>query len=131
MEGRIIWKQGESSALIPHTTAAPQAGPVAGLSPSTKRQRKINVLISVDFDAVSGWMGTGQHSDNNLADYSTGFFSALKGVPRLLKLFSRLGISDKVTWFIPGHSMETFPTATRQIVDSGCEIGLHGYAHEV
>ncbi|KAJ9133419.1 Glycoside hydrolase/deacetylase, beta/alpha-barrel [Pleurostoma richardsiae] len=39
-------------------------------------------------------------------------------------------VADKVTWFIPGHTMETFEDTVREIVKSGAEIGLHGYAHE-
>jgi peptidoglycan/xylan/chitin deacetylase (PgdA/CDA1 family) len=52
------------------------------------------------------------------------------GVPRLVKLFKKLNVADKMTWFIPGHSMETFPSETKMIVDSGPEIALHGYSHE-
>jgi len=36
----------------------------------------------------------------------------------------------KTTWFIPGHSLETFPEECRMIADAGHEIGLHGYSHE-
>ena len=36
----------------------------------------------------------------------------------------------KTTWFIPGHSIETFPEETKQVVDAGHEIGMHGYSHE-
>jgi peptidoglycan/xylan/chitin deacetylase (PgdA/CDA1 family) len=90
----------------------------------------LKILVSVDFDAVSGWLGTGASPENTLSDYSTGFFAARVGVPRLLKLFKRLSISDKVTWFIPGHSAESFPVETKAIIDSGAEIGLHGYCHE-
>lgn len=36
----------------------------------------------------------------------------------------------KTTWFIPGHSLETFPEECRMIADQGHEIGLHGYSHE-
>jgi peptidoglycan/xylan/chitin deacetylase (PgdA/CDA1 family) len=79
---------------------------------------------------VSGWLGTGASPENNLADYSSGFFSAEVGVPRLLKLFKKLGIESKMTWFIPGHSMESFPDHTRAIIESGAEIALHGYCHE-
>lgn len=75
-------------------------------------------------------LGTGAHPNNTTSDYSAGYFSAHVGVPRLLALFNRLGISDKVTWCIPGHSIETFPQQTRAIVASGAEIALHGYAHE-
>jgi len=50
------------------------------------------------------------------------------GTPRLIKLFDKLGI--KTTWFIPGHSIDTFPKETKMIVDAGHEIGMHGYSHE-
>ena len=43
-----------------------------------------------------------------------------------MKLFRKLKVADKMTWFIPGHSMETFPAETKQIVESGCEVALHG-----
>jgi hypothetical protein len=116
-----------SSAVIP-----PPSTIQSPLSPpSTSSKPKIKILISVDFDAVSGWLGTGTHPDNNLADYSSGFFAAQVGVPRLLKLFKKLGIQDKVTWFVPMHSAESFPDEFKSIIESGCEIGLHGYCHEV
>lgn len=91
---------------------------------------KVQILLSVDFDAVSGFLGTGASATTNLADYSSGFFAAQVGVPRLLRLFKKHGISSSVTWFVPGHSMESFPEETKAIVDSGAEIGCHGYAHE-
>ncbi len=50
------------------------------------------------------------------------------GTPRLVKLFDRLGIPT--SWFIPGHSIETFPEQCRMVVDAGHEIGMHGYSHE-
>ncbi len=93
-------------------------------------KRKIKILLSIDFDAVSGFLGTGASPTNNMADYSSGYFAGQVGVPRLLKLFAKHGISKNVTWFIPGHSMETFPVQTKMIVDSGAEIACHGYAHE-
>lgn len=92
--------------------------------------RRVQVLLSVDFDAVSGFLGTGASPTNGLADFSSGYFAAQVGVPRLLRLFQRHGISSSVTWFVPGHSMESFPEQTKAIVDSGAEIGCHGYAHE-
>jgi len=49
-------------------------------------------------------------------------------MPRLVNLFKRFGI--KTTWFIPGHSIETFPEQTRMVVEAGHEIGIHGYSHE-
>jgi peptidoglycan/xylan/chitin deacetylase (PgdA/CDA1 family) len=99
----------------------------SAISPS---RRRLHICLSVDFDAISGYLGTGHDPKNTLADYSAGIFSAHVGVPRLLKLFEKYGVSDKITWFLPGHSIETFPDEAAAIVKSGAEIGLHGYSHE-
>ncbi|KIJ53459.1 hypothetical protein M422DRAFT_64480 [Sphaerobolus stellatus SS14] len=50
------------------------------------------------------------------------------GVPRLLKLLAKYDI--KATWFVPGHSLETFPDQVAAVRDAGHELGLHGYSHE-
>jgi hypothetical protein len=78
----------------------------------------------VDIDAVAGWLGSygGEDSTN---DISRGLFAGTIGVRRLLKLFDKYGI--KASWFIPGHSLETFPEECAMIRDGGHEIGLHGY----
>jgi len=57
-----------------------------------------------------------------------GLFAGTIGVRRLLKLYEKYNI--KATWFIPGHSLETFPEECAMIRDAGHEIGLHGYSHE-
>ena len=140
MEGRLIWKEPEMSDVVKHrglisdlstTSSVPQRkqGPPPAV-PSTPK-RRVQVALSVDFDAISGLLGTGKDAANNKADYSQGFFAGNVGVTRLLKLFRKHDIAEKVTWFIPGHSMETFPEATNAIKESGCEIALHGYSHEV
>ncbi|EXJ87107.1 glucose 1-dehydrogenase [Capronia epimyces CBS 606.96] len=94
------------------------------------RRRKVKIALSFDFDAVSHWLGTGCHPDNNMADYSSGIFAGQVGALRLLDVLTKHGIADKVTWFIPGHTIETFPDTVRKVVQSGAEIGLHGYSHE-
>lgn len=94
------------------------------------RPRRLRICLSVDFDALSGYLGTGHTPENTLSDYSAGLLSANVGVPRLLRLFAKHRISDSVTWFIPGHSIETFPERAAEIAASGAEIGLHGYSHE-
>ena len=135
-EGRIVWREeevlgtGKRSELATRTQQPVASTSIPQQVSKPKANNKIKIAWSVDFDAVSGWLGTGAHPDNNTNDYSAGYLSACVGVPRLLKLFKKLGIADKVTWCIPGHSMETFPDQTKAIVDSGCEIALHGYAHE-
>ena len=91
---------------------------------------KVKIALSFDFDALSAFLGTGDHPDNNLSDYSTGVFAGRIGALRLLRMLQKHRIANKVTWFIPGHTMETFEATVREIVASGAEIGLHGYAHE-
>ncbi|KIJ65482.1 hypothetical protein HYDPIDRAFT_110572 [Hydnomerulius pinastri MD-312] len=89
--------------------------------------RKILVGFGVDVDAVAGWLGSYGGEDSPL-DISRGMYAGEVGVPRLLKLFKKYGI--KTTWFIPGHSLETFPKEMAAVRDAGHEIGLHGYSHE-
>jgi peptidoglycan/xylan/chitin deacetylase (PgdA/CDA1 family) len=83
--------------------------------------------FGVDVDAVAGWLGSYAGEDSP-DDISRGLFAGEIGAPRLLKLFDRLGI--KTTWFIPGHSIETFPDQMKAVAAAGHEIGIHGYSHE-
>ncbi len=89
--------------------------------------KKIQCSIGVDVDAVAGWIGTFGGADSP-HDISRGLFAGEVGSLRLLDLFDRYGL--KTSWFIPGHSIETFPREMRQVVERGHEIGLHGYTHE-
>ena len=83
--------------------------------------------FGVDVDAVAGWLGS-YGGEDSPDDISRGLFAGEVGSPRLLKLFGRLGI--KTTWFIPGHSIETFPAEMKAVAEAGHEIGIHGYSHE-
>ena len=84
-----------------------------------------HVCLSFDFDGPSLWM---QRRMTTPDPVSRGEFGAV-AVPRILRLLARRGIP--ATFFIPGHTIETYPDACRMIVDAGCEVGLHGYAHEL
>ncbi len=89
--------------------------------------KEIHCAFGVDVDAVAGWIGS-YGGEDSPDDISRGLFAGEVGVPRLLNLFKRFGI--KTTWFIPGHSIETFPEQTAMVVEAGHEIGIHGYTHE-
>ena len=89
--------------------------------------KEILCSFGVDVDAVAGWLGS-YGGEDSPTDISRGLFAGEVGVPRLVKLFDRCGI--KTTWFVPGHSIETFPEQMKVVVDAGHEIGLHGYSHE-
>ncbi|SEC16131.1 Polysaccharide deacetylase [Paenibacillus sp. GP183] len=90
-------------------------------------KKKIFVAYGVDVDAVAGWLGS-YGGEDSPDDISRGLFAGEIGVPRLLQLFKKYNL--KTTWFIPGHSIETFPKQIQMVVDDGHEIGLHGYSHE-
>ena len=83
--------------------------------------------FGVDVDAVAGWLGS-YGGEDSPDDISRGLFAGEVGSPRLLSLFERMGI--KTTWFIPGHSIETFPAQMKAVADAGHEIGIHGWIHE-
>lgn len=89
--------------------------------------KEILCCFGVDIDAVAGWIGS-YGGEDSPSDIQRGMFAGDVGAPRLLKMFQRKGIP--VSWFIPGHSAETFPDSVRMIVDAGHEIGAHGYSHE-
>ena len=89
--------------------------------------KDIQCAFGVHVDAVAGWLGS-YGGEDSPTDISRGMFSGEVGTPRLLKLFDKYGV--KTTWFIPGHSMETFPAQMKAVAEAGHEIGLHGYTHE-
>ncbi len=89
--------------------------------------KEIFCSFGVDVDAVAGWLGS-YGGEDSPDDISRGLFAGEVGSLRLLKLFERFGI--KTTWFIPGHSIETFPEQMQAVAAAGHEIGIHGYSHE-
>jgi peptidoglycan/xylan/chitin deacetylase (PgdA/CDA1 family) len=88
--------------------------------------KKIAVNLGVDFDAQCIWLGSFNYLTPSFM--SRGQFGAEVGVPRLLDLFERKGITT--SFYIPGHTVDTFPEISRKIMDAGHEIGHHGYYHE-
>jgi peptidoglycan/xylan/chitin deacetylase (PgdA/CDA1 family) len=89
--------------------------------------KEILCAFGVDVDAVAGWLGS-YGGEDSPDDISRGLFSGEVGSPRLVELFKKYNI--KTSWFIPGHSAETFPDQMRAVADAGHEIGVHGYSHE-
>ncbi|MFC1995068.1 polysaccharide deacetylase [Chloroflexota bacterium] len=88
--------------------------------------KKCAALLTFDFDAQSLWLGSFGLIDPGLL--SRGEFGARVGVPRILELLDTYNI--KSTWFIPGHTADTYPDIVKEIYTRGHEIGHHGYLHE-
>ena len=90
-------------------------------------EKQIYCAFGVDVDAVAGWLGS-YGGEDSPDDISRGLFAGEVGSPRLLKLFEKYDL--RTTWFIPGHSIETFPDQMKEVVARGHEVGVHGYSHE-
>ncbi|MEI4472946.1 polysaccharide deacetylase family protein [Frigidibacter sp. MR17.24] len=89
--------------------------------------KTIKCSFGIDIDSVAGWIGSYGGGDSP-SDIQRGVFATEVGVPRLLRLFKRYGMTN--TFFIPGHSLESFPREMEMILKDGHEIGAHGYLHE-
>ena len=82
------------------------------------------VCLTFDFDAMSGFIARGQTTPGWL---SRGEFGPRVGAPRLLALFRKHNIAT--SWYVPGHTIETYPDAVKAVVDAGHEIAHHGWTH--
>ena len=83
------------------------------------------VCLTFDFDAISVWIGP--RAATSPSAISRGEF-AVVGVERILTLLRREAIP--ATFFIPGHTVETYPASVEGILADGHEVGHHGYLHE-
>ena len=80
--------------------------------------------LTFDFDVISSWIFRGMTTPTAI---SRGEFG-LVGAERILGLLKRYDV--KATWFVPGHTLDTYPDICRRIDAEGHEIGHHGYLHE-
>jgi peptidoglycan/xylan/chitin deacetylase (PgdA/CDA1 family) len=83
------------------------------------------ICLTFDFDALCVWLS--ESETVTPAMLSRGEFGARVGVPRILALLKTYKIP--ATFFIPGHTAESFPDSVEAILTSGHEIGHHGYGH--
>ena len=85
----------------------------------------VSVCLTFDFDAISVWIGPRRSKSPNLI--ARGEFGEV-GADRLLELLGEHSLPS--TWFVPGHTIDTYPDVCARIVAAGHEIGYHGYCHE-
>ena len=83
------------------------------------------VCLTFDFDAISLWLGP--FSAKSPSMISRGEFGVV-AARRIVELLDRYHIN--ATWFVPGHTADTFPDAVAEVHAHGHEIGHHGYCHE-
>src|SRR3982750_4268197 len=82
------------------------------------------VCLTFDFDALSVWLG---FEEPTAAMLWRGEYGARVGVPRLLALLERESLP--ATFFVPGHTRESFPAETEAILAAGHEVAHHSWAH--
>jgi peptidoglycan/xylan/chitin deacetylase (PgdA/CDA1 family) len=81
------------------------------------------ICITFDFDAISGFISRGMTTPTVI---SRGEFGPA-AVPRILALLKKYDVPT--TWFVPGHTIETYPDQAKMVFDAGHEIGHHGWTH--
>jgi peptidoglycan/xylan/chitin deacetylase (PgdA/CDA1 family) len=84
------------------------------------------LCLTFDFDALSVWLGG--NPTVTPAMLSRGEFGARVGVPRILQLLETFDLP--ATFFVPGHTAESFPEVVAAIAQAGHELAHHGYGHE-
>ena len=89
--------------------------------------KEILCAFGADVDSVAGQIGS-YGGGESPSDIQRGVFASEVGNVRLLNLFRKYKL--KTSFFIPGHSIESFPDVVKRIADEGHEIGAHGYTHE-
>jgi peptidoglycan-N-acetylglucosamine deacetylase len=85
---------------------------------------RLTVALTFDHDAISDGVRRG----DSPVKLSHAEFGPRVGLPRIMELLARESIP--ATWFVPGHSLETFPENTSAILDGGHELACHGWFHE-
>jgi peptidoglycan/xylan/chitin deacetylase (PgdA/CDA1 family) len=81
------------------------------------------VCLTFDYDNVSPALARGTTTPTYI---SRGDFGVV-GAERLVRLLGQRGIA--ATWFIPGHTIESYPASCRAVAEAGHEIGHHGWTH--
>ncbi|MCJ7831936.1 MAG: polysaccharide deacetylase [Actinobacteria bacterium] len=84
------------------------------------------VCLTFDFDAMSVWLGG--YPVVTPAMLSRGEYGARVAVPRILGLLEEYDVP--ATFFVPGHTAESFPHAVDSILSAGHEVAHHSYGHE-
>ncbi len=85
----------------------------------------LRVCITFDHDNASSFISRGWTSPTLI---SRGDFGIV-AVPRILAMLKRLGVPS--TWFIPGHTIQSYPGCAEKVRDAGHEIGHHGWTHRL
>lgn len=87
-----------------------------GESQSANSLCLVGAKLMIRFERINTIDGHGA----NPTDVSRGVFGATVGIDRLLSLWDRYKI--KTSWFVPAHSIESFPEQIAKVRDAGHEM---------
>jgi peptidoglycan-N-acetylglucosamine deacetylase len=83
------------------------------------------VCLTFDYDNASPAIAREMTTPTMISRGDFGVVAA----ERLLALMAKVGILS--TWFVPGHTIETYPASARAVFEAGHEIAHHGWTHRV
>ncbi len=83
------------------------------------------VCLTFDLDHTSASIAKGQISPVSLSRANFG----VEGTRRILSLLGRENIAS--TWFVPGHTIESYPACAEAVLRDGHEIACHGWTHRL
>jgi len=90
-------------------------------------KNKMPVMLTFDVDGETLWLCRDPENARRPVCLSLGRYGIIEGVPRILRLLERHGIS--ATFFVPGMIAERYPDTVRSIAEKHHEIGNHSYSH--
>ena len=82
--------------------------------------KRVLVGYGIDVDAAANWLNTGDGRPADVTNISRGIFGATVGIDRLLKMLDKYNI--KASWYVPAHSLESFPQQLAKVRDAGHEL---------
>jgi len=85
---------------------------------------RLTVALTFDHDSISDGVRRGDPP----VKMSHAEFGVRVGAPRILALLAERRIPS--TWFVPGHTLVTYPESTAAIHAGGHELACHGWFHE-
>jgi peptidoglycan/xylan/chitin deacetylase (PgdA/CDA1 family) len=90
---------------------------------------KCAVMLTFDVDGSTSWINRDRRVEGWPKTKSLGEYGPWRAVPRILDLLEEYRLP--ATFFVPGKVVESYPKRMQEIVQSGHEVGHHGYMHEL
>lgn len=91
--------------------------------------KKVAVCLTWDVDGEAAqYLRFPERAKNQLSELHQRLYGPNVGIWRVLNLLDRYGIP--ATFYMPAYTAQLHEDVTREIVDQGFPVGLHGYLHE-